>query len=333
MMTVRLEDILRQQDPELKSVVRLAAEGRVQSAILGLYEQNWVHEIKDSSDRIEAISRAYVREPENTLVISPDNTSRQQINERIHQVLKAQGAVTQEEHQVGVLANRHELTSADRQWAARYNAGDIIRYARGSKDMEFAAGEYVSVIQADHTTNLLTVERHDRSRTTYGPRRLHGVTVYREESLALAVGDRVQFTAPFKEQRVANRELGKLHAIDTKGNLTVRLDSGRTVSFNLKQHPHLDYGYAMTSYSSQGQAADRVLLHVFVANPAPRHHVNRRMAYVALSRARFEAQVFTNDVAALVNNLGRNVTKSAAIELNPAAIVKRQERTMEQGVA
>jgi len=159
------------------------------------------------------------------------------------------------------------------------------------------------------------------------------VTAYREESLALAVGDQVQFTAPYEEQRVANGELGKLHAIDTKGNLTVRLDSGRTVSFNLKQHPHLDYGYAMTSYSSQGEAADRVLLDVFVANPAPKHHVNRRMAYVALSRARFEVQVFTNDAAALVNNLGRDVTKSAAIELNPAAIVKRQERTVEQGVA
>jgi ATP-dependent exoDNAse (exonuclease V) alpha subunit len=232
-----------------------------------------------------------------------------------------------------VLANRHELTGADRQWAARYNAGDIIRYTRGSKDMKLAAGEYATVIQADQTMNLLIVERQDRSRVSYDPRRLHGVTVYREESLALAVGDRVQFTAPFKEQRVANRELGELQALDTKENLTIRLDSGRTVSFNLKQHPHLDYGYAMTSYSSQGLAADRVLLHVFVANPAPKHHVNRRMAYVALSRARFEVQVFTNDVAALVNNLGRNVTKSAAIELDSAAIVRRQQRTMEQGVA
>src|SRR5262249_39220553 len=163
------------------------------------------------------------------------------------------------------------------------------------KEMRFKAGQYVTVSRADHTSNQLTVQREDGSEVTYDPRRLHGVTVYREESLALAVGDRVQCTAPFKEQRVANRELGQVHAIDTRQNVTVRLDSGRAVSFNLKQHPHLDYGYAMTSYSSQGQAADRVLLHVFVANPAPKHHVNRRMAYVALSRARFEVQVFTND--------------------------------------
>ena len=27
------------------------------------------------------------------------------------------------------------------------------------------------------------------------------------------------------------------------------------------EHPHLDDGYAVTSYSSQGQTADRVLVH------------------------------------------------------------------------
>src|SRR5262249_7220119 len=155
-----------------------AAEGRVQRAILGLYEQNWVHEIKDSSDRIEAIARAYVKEPEKTLVISPDNGSRRQINERIHEVLKSQGIVDRYEHQIKVLANRHELTGADRQWAARYNPGDIIRYTRGSKEIKFAAGEYATVIQTDHTTNLLTVERQDRSHVSYDPRRLHGVTAY-----------------------------------------------------------------------------------------------------------------------------------------------------------
>jgi conjugative relaxase-like TrwC/TraI family protein len=333
MKTVCLNEILRQQDPELRSVVKLAAEGRVQSAILSLYEQNRVHEIRDSADRIEAVARAYVERPENTLVISPDNASRHEINRRIHQVLKIQGIISQEEYCLTVLANRHELTGADRQWAARYNAGDVIRYTRGSKELKFAAGEYVGVTQADHATNELTIERQDRYRVTYDPKRLHGVTVYKEETIALAVGDRVQFTAPFKAQNVANRQLGRIEAVDKQGRISIRLDSGRSVSFNLKQHPHLDYGYAMTSYSSQGQAADRMLLHVFVAHPAPRHHVNRRMAYVALSRARLEAQVFTNDVAALVNNLGRDVSKAAAIELNPAAIAKRQERTTEQGVA
>jgi ATP-dependent exoDNAse (exonuclease V) alpha subunit len=31
------------------------------------------------------------------------------------------------------------------------------------------------------------------------------------------------------------------------------MDSGREVEFNVRQHPDLDYGYAVTSHSSQGQ--------------------------------------------------------------------------------
>ena len=45
--------------------------------------------------------------------------------------------------------------------------------------------------------------------------------------------------------------------------MTLKLDSGREMSPRpYSSHPHLDHGYAVTSYSSQGQTADRVLIHV-----------------------------------------------------------------------
>ena len=56
-------------------------------------------------------------------------------------------------------------------------------------------------------------------RVTYDPRRLQGVTLYREADRAFAVGDRVQFTAPYRERHVANRELGTLEQIDASGRL------------------------------------------------------------------------------------------------------------------
>jgi hypothetical protein len=62
------------------------------------------------------------------------------------------------------------------------------------------------------------------------PRRLQGVTLYRETERAFSQGDRGQFTAPNREQHVANRELGTIEKIDASGNLQLRLDSGRTVA-------------------------------------------------------------------------------------------------------
>ena len=60
--------------------------------------------------------------------------------------------------------------------------------------------------------------------------------------------------------RRTTRELGTVENIDTKGNLRLRFDSGSFVSFNIKENLRLDYGYAVTSHSSQGQTAKRLLV-------------------------------------------------------------------------
>jgi hypothetical protein len=68
--------------------------------------------------------------------------------------------------------------------------------------------------------------------------------------LNIAAGDRVQFSAPYREEHIANRQLGPIRQIDAEGNLQVRLDSGQDVQFNIRENPHVDYGYAVTNHSS-----------------------------------------------------------------------------------
>ena len=120
-------------------------------------------------------------------------------------------------------------------------------------------------------------------------------------------------SAPNRERHIANRELGTIDKIDDSGNLRLRLDSGRTVAFNIKENPHFDYGYAVTSSSSQGQTADRVLIHVDTER-AGEKLVNRRLAYVAVSRGRYDAQIYTNDKSHLTEQLSRDVSHRSAME-------------------
>jgi conjugative relaxase-like TrwC/TraI family protein len=311
--TARIDEIVRQKDPELKQVVEHLSRGQAKEAIEKLDKQSRVHEIADPNERLEAIAHEYAKQPEGTLVVSPDNQSRMEINRMIHTEMRKTGQVDHRERNMRVLVARQEITGADRQWAEQYEPGNVVRYTRGSKTHGIEAGEYAAVECVNAKENLLTVRRDTGKQVSYDPRRLQGVALYRETERAFSQGDRVQFTAPNREQHIANRELGTIEKIETNGNLQLRMDSGRCVAFNVRENPHLDYGYAVTSHSSQGQTADRVLVHVDTEQ-AGEKLVNRRFAYVAVSRGRYDAQIYTNDRANLVQGLGRDVSHRSAME-------------------
>jgi conjugative relaxase-like TrwC/TraI family protein len=313
MRTARLEEIVRQKDPALKETVEQLAHGQVREAVESLDRQGRVHEIADARERMRAIAADYAASPDGTLVISPDNRSREELNRLIHAELEERGQVDGREHRASVLVPRQDMTGADRQWAAQYEPGDVVRYSKGSRAAGVEAGEYATVEGFDRERNLLTVERENGERLTYDPRRLQGVTVYRESERDFSEGDRVQFTAPDKERHIANRELGTIEHIDERGNAEIRLDSGGQARLSLEEHPHLDYGYAVTSHSSQGATADRVLIHVD-SEQVGEQLVNSRLAYVAVSRARYDAQIYTNDAANLGHELSREVSHAAAVQ-------------------
>ncbi len=327
MRTVKLEEIVRQRDPELKQVVEQLARGEVGEAVQGLERQGRVHEIASPEARIAAIAKEYAKSPESTLVVSPDNRSRADINGRIHAELQQRGVVTREEHRIEALVPRQDLTGADRTWAARYNFNDVLLYSRTSKETGLEKGEYARVKSVDAPMNLITVIRVDGSELTYDPRRQQGVSVYRTEQKAFSVGDRIQFTAPANDLKVANRELGTVQSITDDGRIGLKMDGGRSVSLDPKEHPHLDHGYAVTSHSSQGQTADRVLIHIDTELGA-KDLLNNRMAYVAVSRGAQDAQIFTNDRQQLPQALDRDVSHSSAnvpeITLDPLIEQKRR---------
>jgi len=312
MRTAHLDEIIRQKDPALKEAVEQLARGEIYAAIQNLDRQGRVQQIANREERFHAIAHEYARHLQGTLVVSPDNQSRGELNDLIHRELQERGQVQRHEVTFRVLQARQELTGADRAWAGQYELGDVLRYSRGSKVVGVRAGEYATVANTDAKQNLLTIERGDGQQVTYDPRRLQGVSVYRDAERSFAEGDRVQFTAPSKELHVANHELSTVVRLHDRGDIALHTDSGRLVEFSVKDHPHLDYGYAVTSHSSQGQTADCVLIHADTEQSA--HLVNRRMAYVAVSRGRYDAQIYTNDKSELAQHFNRDVSQRTALE-------------------
>jgi hypothetical protein len=106
----------------------------------------------------------------------------------------------------------------------------------------------------------------------------------------LAAGDRVYFLRNERSLGVKNGTLGTVtdiggsasgtdHIPGQGDRLTVRLDDGRSVGFDLEDYAHIDHGYAATVHKSQGVTVDRS--HVLATS-----HMDRHVAYVGLSRHR-----------------------------------------------
>ena len=319
MRTAKLDEIVRQQDPALKSTVELLATGQVSAALDVLQEQGRVKEIPNAEDRLRTIAKTYVESPQNTLIVSPDNASRRELNVAVRQELKLIGTLAPEDHTLRVLVQRQDMTGAERSWANHYEVNDVIRYTRGSKAIGIGAGAYASVVAIDPAANLLTVEKANHELATYDPRRLSGVSVYQEIDREFSAGERIQFTAPDKSLGVANRDLAVIESIHPDGRVTAGLSDNRQIEFNAREHPHFDHGYAVTSHSSQGLTAERVLVHADTSvHP---DLLNSRFAYVSVSRASHDAVLFTDDVAKLGPQLAADVSKTSALEINQASSI------------
>jgi len=327
MRTAQLDQIMRQKDAALLKAVEHLSNNETAVGVEMLAQQGRITEIVDSEQRIAAIAKEYAAHPESTLIVSPDNASRRAINQAVRQKLQALGVIHKTDHSMRVLAPRNDMTGADREWANRYEPGDVLHYTRGSKEHGIEPKSYAQVVRTDAKDNLLTVRKEDGHQVTYDPSRLRGITAYHEIEREFAIGEKIQFTAPQRDLQVANRDLGTIEHIGDDGKISVRMDEARAriVRFDAHEMRHFDHGYAVTSHSSQGLTSSRVLVNMDTeVHP---ELINNRFAYVSVSRASHDAQIFTNDAGSLAGSLSQDASKASAISFGNS-----QSNPVQQGL-
>jgi hypothetical protein len=198
------------------------------------------------------------------------------------------------------------------------------------------SGDYASVVKVDRDRNLLTVMRESDGKVmTYNPAKTAtDAEVYEPTYRQFAVGERMQFTRQWKQEgtRVvlaANRARGTIEALDASGNVTVKLDTAegkpeKRLTWNLEKMSHLDYGYAMTSYSAQGATTDKVIVHIDTDAPNVQKMLSQQLAYVAVSRGKQDVQLVVNDREELERFLSRRPENATA--LAPAEVAQYQAK-------
>jgi conjugative relaxase-like TrwC/TraI family protein len=314
MAIARLETIRRQRDPGLRQSVVHLSSGRISEALAVLDQRGDIREITDTRERYRSIAPEYVTAHglgERVLVVSPANEERRELNAAIREALKQTNHISGPVAEQTIFVGR-DLTREQRGRAHSYDAGDVIRFTRGSRRHALEKDTYATVESVDRGRHRLTVRTSDGRGLEYFPSRLTGVAVFRPEQRAFSPGDRIQFRAPDRTLGVGNGEFATIVTIDFR-RTNLRMDDGREISTAAERLRHIDHGYAATSHSSQGATVDRVIVNVDTTRSA--QLVNRKQFYVSISRARQGASIYTDDRARLLQTVSRNREKSTALEV------------------
>lgn len=304
METIKLDEIIRQRDPQLKSAVEDAAIGKSTAALAKISD---VAEIKDDNQRWAKIAADYMALPAaergETLIVSGTNEARQAINTLVRENELRVG--TGEQYNTLV---RRDTTQAERQYAKNYRIGDVIQPERDYPGIGLERGQTYRVMDAT-PTNRLTVERVDGERVTFSPKVFNRLSVYEPERKELAAGDRVRITRNDAGLDVAN---GDRFTVKSANKTEIVLsDSKRELRLPADKPLHLDYAYASTVHSAQGLTSKNVFYEANSHSPT----TSREVFYVAISRARERAAIYTNDASKLPAAVARPTQKHAAQEL------------------
>ena len=147
-----------------------------------------------------------------------------------------------------------------------------------------------------------------------------------ERDIEISGGDRIICLKNDKRIGVRNGSRGKIIDIDDSGKITMRTDSGNIISFHSDSYNCFDLGYAMTLNKLQGATVEKI-----ICNADSNSHFDRNKFYVAVSRAKLDAVIFTDDKEKLqkdARNWCHKVTSDDFLHVLHSQIENNQSRVV-----
>lgn len=328
MTTTRLAEVVRQTNADTREAVMASIEGHAGKALAALDRGGGkVLEAATAHDRFEAMTRHYLSlssaERTKTLVIEPSRDGRDTLTGMIRDQLASRGELSAKKLQFAALEAKG-ITRAEAREAASYAIGDVIRFSRDYTAKAVRRGEALSIVGTDPERGRIALASRDGRSIVWHPRQWGAVKaeVFEAKLMELRTGDRVQFTRNDRDAGRINGLGGTVTNIDpATSQATLMLANGREQRLDLSdpRDTHLRHAYVQTAHAAQGETAERVLIH---ADSRSTNLVDQKMLYVALSRAKGEAVIVTDDrerlVRAITERAGEKQTAMAATIPEPS---------------
>ncbi|MBD2503895.1 MobF family relaxase [Anabaena azotica] len=295
----------RQRAPQLKLAVDLVASGAIEEGFKRLDENGYIN-IVSSDSKVEAIANDYVAatpsERKRTLVLAGTNFERLAITQAIREKLKAEGTLGTAISITQLKAK--DLTSVQMRYTHNFEVGDTVMPTRSYKRRGLEKGKLYKVV--GKAKDKLTLESPDGQHFQVDTE--FRKAVYQLQHIEIAEGDRLRWT---KNDRQLGRRNGQEFIVRSISGNTAEiqyLDSNQTESINLSDAQHLDYALVSTTYSSQGKTADKVLVSADTT-------IGQESFYVAVSRAKYDLKIYTEDKEELLSLAQSSKSKENALYL------------------
>ena len=119
--------------------------------------------------------------------------------------------------------------------------------------------------------------------------------IYEGDRIVLLANDSMCFREikgglGYTKTKVNNGTMGTVKRVENN-KIVVTLDNGKTVYFNPQKYKKFDLAYAVTNYKAQGMTVKNCIVDMTTKGKSN----NRNALYVNISRAKFKAEVYTDD--------------------------------------
>ena len=319
MKTVHMKETLRQKGEDYKQIIADIAERKIDRAFTRMEAKNKVHEIVDDRERREAIVNevASRKDYRNTLVVTPFNKDRNSLNAKIREALKDKGVLQKEEHTFAVREPK-VIPPTERHFSQSYSGGDVVAVNKSFPGMGVGSQGYVLSTNRE-TQEIMVATNFGKTVTIDVGKHGHKLGVYEPKLIPFSQGEKVVFLKNDKDLGVQNGLTAEIKSLDERGNITVKLDTGKDLRFSIPlSYNYLDHAYAVTDYKSQGQTSKRVIFHANTEKPT-----SYNSFYVAMTRGKDDVQVYTNGAEKLREQVKREITKTSSLDYESRAPIEK----------
>ncbi|MBP9777612.1 MAG: conjugative relaxase [Rickettsiaceae bacterium] len=311
-----MDEIIRQNNPELKQAVESAINKDYKKSISHLKEDAYVHTSRDNL--IDKLVSDYFsqtdKQIDNSLVIIPDNETRNVVMGKIRDKLIQDGKVKDNNFKTTVLI-KAGLNNTEKADARFYQPGQVVEFNKQYQRLDISKDEKLIVTEVRPKHGVVVLGRLDKSdpnslildkakdTIVWNPGVVAGkskgaIEVYNQQERNIGIGDKLIWTKTVKADNLRNGDKGEVK--DIKDDKILISFGAYNKWIDTKTQKNFDYIYAQTAHVAQGLTYDRAFV---LAETWRKNLVNQKSFYVAISRAREKTKVYTNDLDKLATSL------------------------------